>query len=314
MPDIQLESYNKAVKGFDEMNAKEIEVPLSTGRETPMHALPDGSCDTHFHIYDPVNFPYWSGDTRNQPPAEVNAYQLLQQRLGLSRAVIVTPSAYQNNNDCTIDALKKMGKDSTRAIVVVKPSISDEKLHQMDELGVRGVRFNLASLGGDTNGIAETIKQMAKRIAPMNWVMSFWMNPDLIVSLADELAQLPVPILFDHQGHIDPRKGVNDPAFKAICHLQNAGKAWVDVSAPYIDTQTGADTDTIRLGKAFIKNNYRQVIWGTDWPHTTEWHRRRVMPDDAELVNFLWDQVDHDDQKFHQILVDTPAKLFGFEN
>lgn len=296
------------------MKAERIEVPLSTGRETPVHPLPDGSCDTHFHIFDPVNFPYWSGDTRNQPPAEINAYQLLQRRLGLSRAVLVTPSAYQDNNACTLHALKVMGKATTRAIVVVKPNITDDQLQQMNQLGVRGIRFNFASLGGDTSGIAQTVQTMAQRIAPMHWVMSFWMAPSLIVSLADELVKLPVPILFDHQGHIDPRVGVNDPAYKVICDLQNSGKAWVDVSAPYIDTQTGADTDTVKLGKSFIQNNYRQVIWGTDWPHTTEWRRLRVCPDDAELANFLWDQVDHDDEKYHRILVDSPAKLFGFSN
>lgn len=296
------------------MTAEKIEVPLSTGRETPQHPLPAGSCDTHFHIFDPVNYPYWPGDTRNQPPAEVNAYQLLQRRLGLSRAVIVTPSAYKNDNACTINAIKMLDKETTRAIVVVDPDISDDELRKMNEAGARGIRFNFASLGGDTSNIATVVTEMAKRIAPMNWVMSFWMDPALIVSLADVFEKLPVPLLFDHQGHIDPRQGVNDPAFKVLTKLQNEGKAWVDVSAPYIDTQTAAETDTIRLGKAFIQNNYRQVIWGTDWPHTTEWRRLRVCPDDAELADFLWDQVGHDDKKYHQILVDSPAKLFGFDD
>lgn len=297
------------------MTAEELEVPLSRGRETPRHPLPAGSCDTHFHIFDPVNFPYWQGDVRNQPPAEVNAYRLLQRRLGLSRAVIVTPSAYKTNNDCTLHALKVMGKETTRAIAVVDPSISDAELQKLDQAGVRGIRFNFASLGGEKSNadFAATMKKMADRIAPLHWVMSFWMDSSLIVALGDVLKDLPVPLLFDHQGHIDPRAGVDDPAFKVLTELQNAGKAWIDVSAPYIDTQTGADTDTVRLGKAFIRNNYRQVIWGTDWPHTTEWTRLRLSPDDAELADFLWEQVDHDDQKYRQILVDSPAKLFGFD-
>lgn len=294
------------------MANNKLEVPFSSGRELPLQPLPAGACDTHFHIYDPVNYPYWPGDVRNQPPAEVNAYRLLQQRLGLTRGVIVTPSAYKTDNRCTLAALKEFGQATMRAIVVVDPAISDTELKEMDSRGVRGVRFNFASLSDQVSDAATVIKQMASRIASLHWVMSFWMAPELIVQLKDTLASLPVPLLFDHQGHIDPRVGTIDPAFKALTDLQNEGKAWVDVSGPYIDTQTHDDKDTVALGKAFVQNNFHQVIWGTDWPHTTEWYRKRSTPDDAQLANDLWLQCDQDEVKYRQILVDSPARLFGF--
>ena len=122
----------------------EIQVPYSSGRQVPSIKIPPLACDCHHHIYDPVRFPYLPTDTRNQPPATVDAYRLLQQRLGLTRNVIVTPSAYGFDNSCTLDALKQMGSKA-RAEVVVDTSITDAELKRMHSLGVRGIRFNIAT-------------------------------------------------------------------------------------------------------------------------------------------------------------------------
>ena len=102
-----------------------MQVPYSSGRRLPAIAIPPGACDCHHHIYDPVRFPYVPDDVRNQPPATVDAYRLLQKKLDLTRNVIVQPSAYGTDNRCTLEALREMDNDA-RAVVVVAPAISDE--------------------------------------------------------------------------------------------------------------------------------------------------------------------------------------------
>ena len=86
------------------------QVPYCAGRNFPKYHIPKGACDCHHHIYDPVRYAYQPSDTRNQPPSTVDVYRMLQKKLGLSRNVIVQPSAYGTDNRCTLDALRAMGK------------------------------------------------------------------------------------------------------------------------------------------------------------------------------------------------------------
>ena len=111
-----------------------IQVPYCTGRNNPSHEIPAGACDCHHHIYDPVRFPYRPEDVRNQPPADVACYRLLQKKLGTTRNVIVQPSAYALDNRCTLDALQTMGKENTRAVVVIDNTVTDEELREMDNM------------------------------------------------------------------------------------------------------------------------------------------------------------------------------------
>ncbi len=50
-----------------------------------------------------------------------------------------------------------------------------------------------------------------------------------------------------------------------------------------------------------------RMVWGSDWPHPTE----KDKPDDAVLFDLLSDWAP-DEQTRHRILVDNPARLYGF--
>ena len=68
--------------------------PNSSGTGKPRLHAPKNTCDCHMHIYDGGRFPPPRPDARMQPQATVAAYRLLQQRIGTSRTVVVTPAAY----------------------------------------------------------------------------------------------------------------------------------------------------------------------------------------------------------------------------
>jgi len=227
-----------------------LQVPFCTGRNVPATEIPANACDCHHHIYDPVRFPYRATDTRNQPPATVDCYRLLQKKLGVTRNVIVEPSAYGTDNRCTLDALRVMGKENTRAVVVLDRSTSDEEIRQMHELGVRGLRFNINSGGGPE--ALDEIEELAARVAPYHWSVAFWMSADLAVSMEDFLRNLPCDVVFDHRGHIPAEAGTAHPAFAAICRLMEEGKAWVKLSGLYQDTRCADYADTIAVGKAYV--------------------------------------------------------------
>src|SRR3954465_242905 len=80
-------------------------VPNSSGSEAPNLKAPAGACDCHMHIYDGERFPPArpGPQSRMQSDAAVAQYRLLQQRIGTTRTVIVTPAAYVTDNRVTLD-------------------------------------------------------------------------------------------------------------------------------------------------------------------------------------------------------------------
>lgn len=285
-----------------------IQVPYSEGRDYPKTRIPANACDSHHHIYDPVNYAYQPTDTRNQPPSTVECYQMLQERLGITRSVVVQPSAYGADNRCTLAALEKMGKDRTRAVIVTDDSVSDRELRKMDQMGVRGIRFNICCGGSDNQ---DMIRRLAERIAPMNWSICFWMSPMLTVSMEKFLRELPCEIVFDHRGHIPASHGISHEGFKVIAQMLRDHAAWVKLSGLYIDSDCDDYADTIEVGRAYVKANPDRVIWGTDWPHPSCYSNRRPMPNDAKMLDDLMLQTETE-ENFRKALVDNPEKLFGF--
>lgn len=291
------------------VSSADIQVPYSAGRKRPTVNVPPNACDCHHHIYDPVRFPYVPTDVRNQPPATVDAYRLLQRRLGLTRNVIVTPSAYGTDNCCTLDALQQMGGNA-RGVAVVDNSVSDAELQRMHKLGVRGIRFNISTGGSDNR---DMILSLSKRINELGWHVQFWMSANDTVNMEDFLLSLPSPIVFDHRGHIPQPEGVNHPAFRVICNLIDKGTTWVKLSGLYLDTKVGEPTyaDTVQVGQSYVGYAPERVVWGTDWPHPTIFSERRPWPDDANMLDLLAEQAP-DELVRNRILVDNPAVLYGF--
>jgi len=175
---------------------------------------------------------------------------------------------------------------------------------------VRGVRFNLATPGGATT--IEMLEPVAKRIAPMGWHVQFNMSAEATLAAKDVLNRLPCPIVFDHLAHMPQPAGAGHPAFAMVVDLLQKGKAWVKLSGAYQDTKVGPPTyaDTIPLVQAYVKAAPERLVWGSDWPHPSE-QSKPALPDDALLFDLLAQWVP-DEAVRNRILVDNPAKLYGF--
>ena len=59
----------------------------------PKLLVPENACGCHMHIYD-NRFPRAPTAPSEPPVAPVEAYQNVQRQLGVTRAVVVQPSAY----------------------------------------------------------------------------------------------------------------------------------------------------------------------------------------------------------------------------
>ncbi|HLK80675.1 MAG TPA: amidohydrolase family protein [Xanthobacteraceae bacterium] len=288
--------------------ARAQQAPWSSGTGPAKTKAPPNATDCHHHIYS-SRFKVDPNSTLRPGDASVADYRLLQKRIGTSRNVIVQPSTYGVYNDGLIEALNECGP-TARGVAVVNTSVTDDELKRLQAAGVRGVRFNLATPGGATT--MAMLEPVAKRIAPMGWHVQFNMSADMTLAAKDVLSRLPCEIVFDHLAHIPQPAGPNHPAFAAVVDLMQKGKAWVKLSGAYQDTKVGPPTyaDTIPLAQAYVKAAPERLVWGSDWPHPSE-QSKPALPDDAVLFDLLA-QWAPDEAVRNRILVDNPAKLYGF--
>ena len=285
----------------------------SVGLNRPQRQLPPGACDSHMHIFDPrfAPSPHWP---RTPPDAPVAAYRLLQQRLGTSRAVVVTPSTYGTDNACTLDALDQLG-DSARGVAVVAQDVTDAELARLAARRVRGLRVNFVSpqSWGETTPdmLATLARKVAEHPACAGWHIQIFVHPEQLIELVPQLQTLPVPLVIDHLGRIDPAQGPAAQAYGVVRRLLDGGNTWVKLSGAYMRSTVHGPSyaDTLPLGQALVQAAPDRLVWGSDWPHTTE---TPGTVNDADLVDLLqaWSV---SDAAMDRILVDNPARLYGFD-
>lgn len=287
-------------------------VPHSVGLNRPASALPALACDSHMHIFDRrfAPSPHWP---RTPPHAPVAAYRQLQQRVGTSRAVVVTPSTYGTDNACTLDALDQLG-DQARGVAVVGPGVAEAELSRLAARRVRGLRVNFVSpqsWGATPPQMMATLAdKVARQPGGVDWHIQLFARPEQIMEFAPLLQTLPVPLVIDHLGLIEPAEGAAAPAYGVLRQLLDAGNTWVKLSGAYMRStvQGQGYADTLPLGRSLVAAAPERLVWGSDWPHTTE---KPGTVNDADLVNLLraWAG---SDAAMARILVDNPARLYGF--
>jgi D-galactarolactone isomerase len=283
------------------------QVKWSAGTEAPKLRAPADAADCHHHIYD-AKYPVDPRSTLRPGDASVEDYRALQRRIGTSRNVIVQPSTYGTDNRCTLDALVTFGP-TARAVAVVDTSVSDAELKRMNGLGVRGIRFNLAQAGATT---PEMIEPLSKRVNDLGWHIQINAPAAKIMEIKDILNRVPSPIVFDHLAHIPEPEGTAHPLFGVVLALIDKGKTWVKLSGAYADTKVGPPSysDSSAVARAYVQKAPERLVWGSDWPHPSE-QSKPALPDDAVLFDLLA-QWAPDEAVRTRILVDNPAKLYGF--
>ena len=129
--------------------------------------------------------------------------------------------------------------------------------------------------------------------------------------LASQIRSAGLPIVVDHMGHMAADSALDDPGFQVLLDLVREGHAWVKLSGcDRICDQHPDYRAAIPVAQALIQANPQRMIWGTDWPHVA---KTKTMPDTGVLMNRLADYAPDPDLR-RAILVDNPARLYGFED
>ncbi len=269
-------------------------------------SLPANACDTHAHVVadDTESYPFVANRSYTPPPAPEDNYLSMLQRTGMHRGVLVQISVYGDDNRYMLEVLKRH-PDTLRGVGVVRDTVTDKQLRQMHEAGVRGLRINVL-FGGGTG--FDAMEALARKIADYGWHMQFLLDARQLPELLPRLKKLPVPGVIDHMGHMPVAEGINHPGFRAMQELIEHHGWWVKLSGAYrISDDFPAFRNVTPWAQALIATNEDQMLWGSDWPHVAI----ARMPDTGHLLGQLahWAPQASVRQK---ILVDNPAKLYGF--
>ena len=271
---------------------------------TPRLHTPPGACDTHMHIYHPEYAPR-PGTNFPALPATVDDYRKLRARLGLTRSVVVQPTAYGNDNRCTLMAMQALG--DTRGVAILLPGDSDTEIGRLHLLGVRGLRYHMLPGGGVT---WDTLPAMTARIAAFGWHVQVQMEGRDFAAREAVLKALPCDLVIDHIGRFAPPLAANDASWAALLRLIDGGRCWVKLSAAYHGSKSGPPCyeDVAPLARELVRAAPERMLWASNWPHPMV---KQNFPDDAALLDLVADWAGSDAVR-ERILVANPAKLYGF--
>ena len=117
-------------------------------------------------------------------------------------------------------------------------------------------------------------------------------------------------VVLDHVGRAGDglQRRVDDPAFKSMLALVAEGQLWAKLTLVRGSRQAPQHEDFRPLHEALVAANPDRLLWGTDWPLILMGDRQT--PDLGHLLD-LFDAWTPDDAR-QRILVDNPARLYGF--
>ena len=281
--------------------------------------LPPHAADCHMHVFGPFErFPLAAERAYNVAEAPLDAHERMKRRVGLERTVLVQASGYGFDNRAMLAALEELGPRG-RGVAVLPLDVQVEELHRLHELGVRGLRLNLATLASRHAGDpAQLVGAYQRMLAPLGWHLQVFADIETLRGLEPVLGGCAIPIVIDHMGHPRAEQGVEQPGFQAVLRLAAQKHVWIKLAgADRITRATGRLRDAIPFMRALAAVAPERLVWGSDWPHIGFHAGRQVSGDEVlphrevhvgELLEVLAAALGDTEA----VLCRNPVRLYGF--
>ncbi len=275
-------------------------------RRKPRFKLPPGATDAHCHVFGPAaKFPYAPARRYTPEDAPKEMLHALHDHLGVERSVIVQASCHDTDNAAMLDCIASDPK-RYRGVAIVDDSFADKDYDALHAGGVRGVRFNFVKhLGGAPD--MGVFNRVIDRIKGRGWHVVLHLDAPNIIPLSDMIRKLPLPFIVDHMGRVPAKDGVDQPPLRALIELSRLESAWIKVCGAERISMPPYD-QAVPIAHALVQAAPERVLWGTDFPHPNATHEA----DEADLVDLV-PQYAQDALAQKRLLVDNPAKLYGFD-
>lgn len=274
-----------------------------------MSIFDEPKIDCHLHLLDPAHFPYapqvWYEPVDNE---RSNAQYLntLFDAYGVRHALIVGPnSGYDTDNRCLLNFLDK-GAGRHRGVAVVPNDLPRSELETLRDHGVVGTTMQVSLLGVDAFRGTERLLQ---NLADLGMFVDVQVEGDQLLEMAPLLEPSGVRVLIDHCARPDPAAGVDQPGFRTLLDLAATDRYFVKISGMVKASRRGFPYEDAWPFVDALLNTFtpERCLWGSDWPFLRAPERMDYGP-----LLTLFERLVPDGDTRHQILWDTPRRLFGF--
>jgi len=283
-------------------------LPFHPDPSRPAFTPPPGAVDAHCHVFGPGDvFPY--APERKYTPCDAGWEKLFALRdfLGFDRNVVVQATCHGADNRAMIDAVRR-ANGKARGVATVRPDIGHDELAEMQEAGVRGVRFNYVKRLVDPKPDAYYLG-IIEKIAAFGWHVVIYFEASDLAEKWDFFTSLPTTVVVDHMGRPDVTKDVDGPEFGLFLRfMEENPNIWSKVTCPDRLSKSGppAYDDFVPFARRVVERFPDRVLWGTDWPHP---NLKSHMPDDGRLVDII-PRIAVTQELQEKLLVANPMRLY----
>ncbi len=292
--------------GSDEKQAPTLNAGPSPDPGKPkLVVAPPKACDCHAHIIGPgAKYPFVAGRSFTPVEAHLDQYRRMLSALGLQRAVIIQPSFYGTDNSRTHDAIAE-SHGNWRGVAGLVANTPKAEIQRLHDAGFRGARVNLSFKGGPT---LEDLAKVALVVTPFGWHMQIQVEGRDLSNWRRDSAAWRRRWSSITWAAFRPSWASSIAGFQALLALVREGNTWVKLSSAYAMSKRPYPYDDIApFAKALIEAGPNRVVWGSNWPHPSY---KGTPPVDATQLDLLAYWAPEEMRK--RILVDNPAKLYGF--
>lgn len=220
--------------------------------------------DCHFHIID-KNFPVVANQGFMPDAFTSEDYLERVKAIDLCGGAVVSGSFQELDQSYLLHALKVLGPTFV-GVTQVPQTISDRELQELNDAGVRAVRFNVKRGGSED---VKHLESFARRVHKLvGWHTELYIDSTDAAGLFDTLVSLPA-VSIDHIG-------LSKAGFPTLLKLAEKG---VRVKATGFGR---VDFDVASALKELYAANPRALMFGTDLPSTRA--PRPYQDDDYTLV------------------------------
>lgn len=206
--------------------------------------------DSHLHIIDP-RFPLIPNNGYLPDTFTSEDYLARMKDYSLKGGAIVSGSFQGFDQTYLTAALQKLGSAFV-GVTQVPASVSDQELIELDNVGVRAVRFNLKRGGSEEVGALESVAKRVHEI--VGWHTELYVDSAELAGLYPVLISLPA-VSIDHLG-------LSKVGFSTLLQLAEKG---IRVKATGFGR---VDFDVKSALKDLYSANPAALMFGTDLPST----------------------------------------------
>ena len=270
--------------------------------------VPAGAWDTHFHVLGPqARFPYSPKRKYTPPDAPLDQALAFHDALGIARGLVVHANTHGFDNAVDLDAVAR-SNGRYLAVVRLDASATPQGCETLHAQGARGVRFAFnPQHGGELD--RKVFDHVLGCVRRLGWFVELHFEGAALPGLRDWLAAIPVAVVIDHIGRIDPAHGADQAPFRVLLELARRDTIWIKLSGADRLTR-GADgryADVAPFAHRLLEIAPERLVWGSDWPHTGVFDATR-MPDDGALLDAL-ERLVPDESLRRKVLVDNAERL-----